>query len=413
MSDDTRSPDGGTPEGPELFEGQTGRHDGVAENANEEREILDLIVENLGDGVVVADATGRFVLFNPAAERILGLGMTDSSPERWSEVYGVYYPDRVTPFPSSELPLVCALSGRKKRNVEMFIRHAARPEGGYISVTGTPLMRGSEVRGAVVVFRDITREKQADEARRLLELAKHQAEERRKIEAELEQVRDSLVRQTRLSAIGELAASIAHDLRNPLGAIRNSVYYLGRRVSDGHPDWRRHLEIIEQEVRTSNRIIDNLLDLSRSRMAEPEWVDLGLAVADAIGPDEAATEVQVEVTLQSNPYMVWADPGLLRRLLANLLANAVQAQTAGGRVSIEAETEGSFDRIRISDDGPGVPAPLRERIFEPLFTTRAKGTGLGLAICRRICERHGGTIELDDRDGPGATFTIRLPRHGG
>ncbi|HXV77043.1 MAG TPA: ATP-binding protein [Candidatus Polarisedimenticolaceae bacterium] len=379
----------------------------------DQREILESIVSQLGDGVVVADQTGKFLLFNPAAERIVGIGITDAPPERWSEVYGIYYPDRVTPFPWSDLPLVRALEGHETRDVEMFVRHATLPDGVFISVSGTPLMSGDTVRGAVVVFRDVSQSRNAGEARRLLELAHHQADERRRVEAELERVRDTLIRRTRFSAIGELAASIAHDLRNPLGAIRNSSFYLSRQVPPDHADWSRHLEIIEHETRAADRIIDNLLDMSRSKAPEREELDLAVVVREAFGGDHGPTGVELELRLEGGPYRVWADHSQLRRLLGNLLTNAEQAMDGTGKVVVRARRVGEMDVITITDQGKGVPDALRERIFEPLFTTRAKGTGLGLAICRQIAERHDGTLALSETGEAGSTFELKLPHAAG
>ena len=159
-------------------------------------KILESIFENLGDGVVVANRDGGFVMFNPAAERILGLGMTDIPKERWSEVYATYYPDRVTPFPWNEMPLARALLGKETRETEMFIRHPIIPEGVYISVTGTPLLTDGVVSGAVVVFRDITQRTRAAQAEEMRAFAEQQSIERRRVESELEKVRDELVRQT-------------------------------------------------------------------------------------------------------------------------------------------------------------------------------------------------------------------------
>jgi PAS domain S-box-containing protein len=382
----------------------------LEESVARQAKVLESIFENLGDGVVVADQDGNFVLFNPAAERILGLGMTDVSKEKWTEVYGAYYPDRVTPFPWDEMPLARALLGKETRETEMFIRHPTVVEGVYISVTGTPLLTDGAVRGAVIVFRDITQRTRAGQAEEMRALAEQQSIERRRVEAELEKVRDELVRQTRFSAIGELAASIAHDLRNPLGAIRNSIFYLSRRIPAGSPDWVRHLEIIEKEIQSANRIIDNLLDMSRARAPSKEAVDLARVVHDAFAHLGTEDQIDLDVRLEPDPFVIHADLNQIQRLLGNLLTNAAQAMSDHGRILVEARREDYTDVITVSDQGTGIPAELRERVFEPLFTTRAKGTGLGLAICRRIANRHGGSIELIDTGGKGSRFETRLPR---
>jgi PAS domain S-box-containing protein len=389
-----------------AVEGQREREDNVARQA----EVLESIFENLGDGVVVAGRDGGFVMFNPAAERILGLGMTDIPKERWSEVYGTYYPDRVTPFPWNELPLARALLGKETRETEMFIRHPTIPEGVYISVTGTPLQTDGVVSGAVVVFRDITQRTRAAQADEMRALAEQQMIERRRVENELEKLRDELVRQTRFSAIGELAASIAHDLRNPLGAVRNSIFYLDRRVPDDSPDWKRHLDIMGQEIGTANRIIDNLLDMGRTRTPSKETLDLARVIRDAFAHIGDEGQIELDLRLEPDPFLIHADRNQIQRLLGNLVTNAAQALGHHGRIIVEAHREEHTDSIAVHDDGVGVPPELRSRIFEPLFTTRAKGTGLGLAICRRIAGHHGGTIELVETGKQGSCFELRLPR---
>jgi PAS domain S-box-containing protein len=381
----------------------------LEESSKEQREIFESIIENLGDGVAVVDEKGKFLHFNPVAERILGMGVTDSSPERWSEVYGVFYPDRVTPFPSNDLPLYRALSGKETRDVEMFVRNPKVQDGVFITVTGTPLWRHGAVAGAVAVFRDITERRQAAEARWLRALTERQREERKQVEAELEKARDELVRQTRFSAIGQIAASIAHDLRNPLGAIRNSRFYLSRRLPPDGADWGKHLGIIEQEIHTAERIIDNLLDVSRSGTPSKELVDLGGMVRESYRHSSAESEIELELNLDPDPFPVDADPDQLRRLLGNLLTNAVQAMDGKGRVVVDARREEGWDVITVEDEGAGIPEQLRDRVFEPLFTTRAKGTGLGLSICRQIAVRHGGTIELESVADRGSIFRVRLP----
>src|SRR5947207_2951514 len=131
-----------------------------AQAAHDQFQLFHSILDSMGDGIVVADEQGRFVLFNPAAERILGLGMADITPERWAEVYGIYYPDAQTLFPNEQMPLARAVRGEESNQVELFVRNNARSEGAYISVTGRPLRDGQgRPCGGVVVFRDITQKK--------------------------------------------------------------------------------------------------------------------------------------------------------------------------------------------------------------------------------------------------------------
>jgi len=132
--------------------------------------VLHAILDSIGDGVIVADHTGKFILFNPAARRMIGMGATETTPDRWSDTYGAFLSDGVTPFPADQLPLARAIRGEATDDVEVVIRNASVPYGAVVSVTGRPLRDGDEtLRGGVIVFRDVTQQKLADEHRRRTE----------------------------------------------------------------------------------------------------------------------------------------------------------------------------------------------------------------------------------------------------
>ena len=269
--------------------------------------------------------------------------------------------------------------------------------GDFVSL----VLEASERRRAQQAFRS------AQEA-----LLRQDYQARHQIEHELDRIKDELVRQTRLATIGQVAASLAHELRNPLGAIRNAAFYLRRHVPAGDQKWTDHLTIIEQEIRRSDGTINDLLEMSQAKQPIKEVVDLREVVQDSFGLVQSGDRVQLEIALQEERFLVNADSGQLRQVMANLMANAVEAIGQSGRIRVEAHRGGEFDEILVRDDGPGVPSDLRQRVFEPLITTKAKGTGLGLPICRQIVERHGGTIDLIDVEGPGVGFRIRLPGNG-
>jgi PAS domain S-box-containing protein len=240
------------------------------------------------------------------------------------------------------------------------------------------------------------------------QLLLQQKQERQRIQAELEKVRDRLVQSTRLSTIGQVAASIAHELRNPLSVIENAAFYLKRHFDNEDEKCTEHLAIIGHEVKRANRIITDLLEMSRAKDPGKEKVDLHEAVKDALGQLDEADTLRLRISLEPDPFLVDADPIQLRQVLSNLIANAIQALDGGGTLGIRAHMDDGMAVIEVSDDGPGVPSEHRNRIFQPLFSTKARGTGLGLSICRQIAERHGGAIELLDGDS-GARFEIRLP----
>jgi len=253
------------------------------------------------------------------------------------------------------------------------------------------------------VATDITELKRARE-----ELLQQKEFENQKVQQELNKVKEELVRQTRLAAIGQVAASIAHELRNPLGAINNAVFFLGRRESKLEPKWIEYLGIIRQEVQASDRIVSNLLEMSRAKDPSKKAIDLGAAARVTFERVRIAEPVQLYLSLRPDPFVINVDPEQLRQVLTNLMTNAIQAMDRGGEITIEGRQESDQDIVVIRDDGPGVDPEARESVFEPLFTTKAKGTGLGLAICRQILMRHGATINLVDTDR-GAAFEIRFP----
>ncbi|HEX8908331.1 MAG TPA: HAMP domain-containing sensor histidine kinase, partial [Anaeromyxobacteraceae bacterium] len=221
--------------------------------------------------------------------------------------------------------------------------------------------------------------------------------------------REVAARAARGDAMSHMAAAVAHEIRNPLGIIQGSVELVRERADSGLAarDQER-LQDVLGEVARLRRLTEDFLDLSADRPLQVSLVDLGEVAAEAARGNAALhPELEVRLALASAPP-VRADPGRLRQVLANLLANAAQAGARG--VEIEGEATGDQVRLRVRDDGPGITPDLRSTLFEPFATGRAGGTGLGLAVSRRIVERHGGTLSLASPDGPGATFEIRLPR---
>lgn len=257
----------------------------------------------------------------------------------------------------------------------------------------------------VAFVRDITERKRAEE-----ELRERRENEKQRIESELAKVRDELIRKTRLAALGQVSGSIAHDLRNPLGAVRNASYLLKRRLPKDQPALLDHLAIIEQEVIKADRIITSLLNITRARSPEKQPVDIGALVRAVWNRALHPQGVQLQIELPEEPFVVQADQDQLSQVLSNLLNNAVDAVDGEGQCIVEAQREPQFDVLIVRDTGPGWPQEAREKLFEPLVTTKVSGTGLGLTICRQIVESHGGQIEAVDGDPQGAAIHIRLPR---
>ncbi|MCK4342151.1 MAG: PhnD/SsuA/transferrin family substrate-binding protein [Phycisphaerae bacterium] len=267
-------------------------------------------------------------------------------------------------------------------------------------------------RSRLDLSRELSERKRAEETARMVQvqLIAQQQYETDRIQVELEKAREQLVSQTRLATIGQVSASIAHDLRNPLGSVRNAAYYLKRRLAGSEPKVAEHLDIIDQEVTAADRIISGLMDMTRTKPPIKQPVDLGQIVQEAFERTSLPEGIRCRAPLEPDPFIVHADASQLRQVVANIVNNAVQAMEGPGEIVVTARRSADYDTIIFEDEGPGLAPEVRERVFEPLFTTKAKGTGLGLTICRQIVERHGGTIDVVDQVGRGAAIRIRLPR---
>ena len=214
---------------------------------------------------------------------------------------------------------------------------------------------------------------------------------------QLHETQEQLVRREKLAMLGQLASGVGHELRNPLGVMTNAVYYLEMIQPDAPPDVQEYLGILRAQIGLAEKIVGDLLDFSRIRPPRRDVV----AVADVVAAQQARLTVPAGVSLhvdvpESLPR-VSVDAVQIGQILFNLLVNAVQAlEGRGGTVHVGSSVADTHVRLHVQDDGPGVPAELRAKIFEPLFTTKARGIGLGLAVSRSLAEANGGTLTLDE-----------------
>ncbi|MEO2028956.1 MAG: ATP-binding protein [Fuerstiella sp.] len=245
---------------------------------------------------------------------------------------------------------------------------------------------------------------------RTAELRDRQHRETELAENKLEKLRRKLILQTRLATIGQMTASIAHEIRNPLGAVRNAAFLLKRYISADDSKCPKYLEIIDQEVDVVDHVIRDMLEMARSTEPINVPFDLSQVVRDIFNRSDKNDSVCQHLHAIPDPFLIDADQGQIRQVLQNLIVNANQALDGDGEINVELTQNGNDAIIAVRDTGPGVSDEHRDNLFEPLFTTKAKGTGLGLTICRQLIERHGGSIELQNNEGTGALFVIRLPQ---
>ena len=339
------------------------------------------LVQSLRSGLLAIDADGRIALLNDEGARILGLG----DPQRQ---LGTSVDDALVANGRLAARLRQALGGQEiptRAELQLTLPGAAPRTVGF---TVAPIRDGERVTGAAVLFRDLTRYERADEQERL---------------------RD------RLAALGEMAAGMAHEIRNPLASIE-LLAGLIKREATGEERLLELVEELQTEVRAVGATVRAGLDFVRPRAAARQRrpvrpvLDAALLRARARVPFAGSIDVRCVDELHAH-----VDPDQLATLLANLLINALEAMAGAEQdgahvlsVALAAEGEGGL-RVEVSDTGPGVPPELRERIFYPFFTTRPEGTGVGLAEVQKLAVAHGGTVQVDAGPEGGGHFTVHLP----
>jgi len=400
-------------------------HDITAERqANEQRREaqarLLALVENLPFDFWVCDNNGRYVMQNITSKKSWGdnIGLRPEDLDaidakiraHWVETHKT------------------ALEGTVVRGEFKFYR-GNKPMTFFNIIA--PIRDGAEIRGLLGINIDVTDLREAERERDRLFVREQRARalaqivERRNqllVEElslsleELQRTQAALVQRERLAALGELASVIAHEVRNPLGAIFNSLGALRRKVSfEGEAAIL--FEILDEEAKRLNRIVVDLLDWVRplQPMLHPASlapIAEGALRAAVRGAKESSPHVDIALSIEPDLPPVLVDEQLLHLALVNIFSNALQAMPRGGRLTVVVRQVSLDDQlwaeVSATDTGAGIPPEVVSRIFEPFFTTRASGTGLGLAVVKRIIESLGGEIEAESPPNEGATFRVRL-----
>ena len=249
--------------------------------------------------------------------------------------------------------------------------------------------------------------------------------ERRQIEQKLEgyaknleQIVEERTKQLqnaeRLAAIGQTAGMIGHDIRNPLQAIAGELFLMHQEVDDSvdtpsKMSVQESLRIIQEQVDYINKIITDLQDFARVLKPEMAEVDLSIAIPEMLSTVNVPGNVKVVGEIDGH-LQVKADPTFLKRVLVNLVTNAIQAMPNGGTITIKASPEGGGIAIMVVDTGVGIPDEFKPKLFQPLMTTKSKGQGFGLAVVKRLVEAQGATVSFESKVGEGTQFKITFPK---
>jgi signal transduction histidine kinase len=267
-----------------------------------------------------------------------------------------------------------------------------------------------DIHTATFTALDITDQKRAQEAlhtyaERLEEMVAERTED-------LHQAQERLIRQEKLATLGQLAAGLAHELRTPLGVIKNSVYYLNLVMEEPAPTLGEMLTILDQEVDHAEAIIRALLDFASSETPVFLELDLNIFLERFLSKYDLPGWVDLVTDWDQDVPLISADATQLERVFENLIRNAVQAMPEGGLLTVatEAIQDGQV-LVTVDDTGVGIPAEQLEQIFEPLFSTKTTGIGLGLSLAANLVAAHGGHIEVESegQPGKGTTFKVYLP----
>jgi signal transduction histidine kinase len=225
----------------------------------------------------------------------------------------------------------------------------------------------------------------------------------------LKDAQEKMMQQEKLAAIGKLAGTVGHELRNPLGVISNSIYYLTLKLPAVDEKIKKHLKIIQEESAAANKIISDLLDFARSKPDESCMVDIPGLLKETLERVQKPKNIKITTSFEKELPGTRLDPRKMQQAFQNIIVNAFQAMPDGGGLEISAKLDKDMITIAFKDTGVGISKENLQKLFEPLFSTKVKGIGLGLVITKEIVENYKGKVEVESVAGAGSTFTIILP----
>lgn len=383
-------------------------HFHLAQELTNERQLLqsktrmlDSILDCMGEGIVAADNTGKFLVFNRRAEKILGMGPESITLSQWTNTYGLHLTDQKTPIPHEQLPLTRILNGEPFVELDMFVKNEA-VTGTAVAVTATPLTDDTgEIVGGISVLRDVTQQRQ--------------------LEAQL-------LQSQKMEAIGQLAGGVAHDFNNLLAVIMGYGELLLGEFSEDDPKGNDVGEMLAA-ARRGVSLTRQLLAFSRQQMVQTSILDLNEIVAgiEKMLRRIIGEHIRLSTKLDSGLGRIKADASQVEQILLNLTVNARDAMPEGGRLDIATWNAilddasvagqpglqpGDYVVLTVTDTGTGMDAQTQKRAFEPFFTTKevGKGTGLGLSTVYGIVRQSGGHIVIHSELGQGSSFEVYFPR---
>jgi PAS domain S-box-containing protein len=384
---------------------------------SESEERLKTILETIQAGVLIIDPeTHTIVEANSIACNLIG-AVKD-------RIVGSECWQYVCPAEKNKCPITDL--GQTVDNAERLLLEASGEQRPIIK-TVTPILLGGKPH-LLESFIDNTERKRAeDEILRLNKELEWTVEERT---GQLLEAQEELVRKEKLAILGQLSGSVGHELRNPLGVMNNAIYFLKTVMTGADETVKEYLDIIKQEIDTSQRIITDLLDFARTKPPQKRAVQVRQLLEESLSRCTLPENVEVRSEVEDRLLPLMVDPLQAGQVFQNLITNGIQAMSDGGVLKIcarsvqgpGAKVQGSdkkgagtgpdFIEISVADTGAGISPENMKMLFQPLFTTKAKGIGLGLTVCRNLTEANGGRIAVESEMGTGTRFVVLLPTGG-
>lgn len=365
----------------------------MEQKLEEAHDFLDKIIQSSPNAIMATDLKGKIILWNQGAEEILGY--------RADELIGKK--NIVTIFPEGKLRKLMKMIrsheyggvGRLRSYPMVFLTRDGEPVEGNYSAAILLDAEGREI-ASVGLFVDL--------------------KERLKMENQLRETQQQLFQAEKLASIGRLAAGVAHELNNPLGAITLYGHLVLEELAKDDITRQNQKKVIEQAHRCK-KIVEGLLDFARENEPEKKVLNANEVLNEIVSLIDAQglfTDIQISLELDPDLPPVMGDKSQLQQVFINIAINASEAMESGGKFSIATAVRDNFVEIRMSDTGGGMPPEDMDKIFEPFFTTKStqKGTGLGLSVSHGIIHKHGGIIAVQSEINKGTTFTIKLPLCG-
>ena len=375
------------------------------ERLRETRDYLENLIDYANAPIIVWDKKFRITRFNHAFENLAGI----SQEEVIGKDLEILFPEATKEESLTKIRQTAA--GEHWEVVEIPILHTSGKTYTVLWNSAAIHNPAGDIISTIAQGQDITERKQMEaELKRHSEKLEQTVSERTR---ELRDVQDQLVKKEKLAILGKLAGGVGHELRNPLGAIKNAAYFLDMALEKPDPDVKEMIKLINKEVARSEDIISSLLDFARPKTLTLTKEVFTTAVNEALKRNPIPDHVTVINNLDETLPRILADQDKLLQVFNNIISNAFQAMPEGGSLTITSkQPDPEWVSISFTDTGEGISAENMKKLFEPLFTTKIKGIGLGMVVSKNIVELHGGHIDVRSEAGKGTTVTVNLPMRG-